>query len=299
LEKNINCASIVIYVEKRGQLTVAIVIVVFVILILGVVMYFTSMMHEKGIETTTYKATTTTLDTNMIKSYVDSCVDQVTRKGLLTLGQHGGYLNPSGDPAYGESGCENYTSYNGSLICYYLIGDIIYVPELANLTERLRRYTAVELSNCLNFSYFYIREYKIYTPNIDYASIGFDFNQALTNYSLIPVNISVLANKDDVAFEITYPIRVNKKDARKDLVNFEQRVAAPLKALHQNATALVIDVVSNQPYDMSEHCDMYTAVSKILFINNTVIRLIADVSNAPYVLDFAIKDTQFSGECNP
>jgi uncharacterized protein (UPF0333 family) len=285
-------------VKKRGQITLAIFLVVLVIIVLGVVIYFNGWFNEKGGENAALKVVTTPVEMSSVRNYVDSCITEVTAKSLEVVGRHGGYIDPKGNSTYLEF-FANYTSYNGSSVPYYIISsDASYRIPLEQIIEKLRRFTVVELSHCLNFSDFELRGYNISMPEIDYSAIGFDFSRALANYSTIAVNVTVQANRNDVGFAVQYPIKVSKKDMRTILTDFGHTEPIPLKAIYQNATVLVNEIVTNQPYNVSQHCEEYSALSRILFLNNSVIRLVAALPDSRYQFDFAIKDTPFLDSCN-
>jgi hypothetical protein len=283
--------------QKRGQISVVILLAVFVTLVLAVTLFIRSTIYENASEASTLRTLRSSLDIQPVNSYVSSCLQQVTRQALLKVGAQGGYLDPAGSPDYGEGGATNYTSYNSTLIPYYVIDGENRILPIGNITERLRRYLAVEVQDCLDFTIFEERNYNISGPVINYSAIGFNFSRTVTNYSTSRVNVTVVLSTRDTTFFLQYPILVSHRTSRNELLHFQYAEPVPFSRIHENVTFLAQEILNNDPYDLSANCNSYMA-NQIDVLNSTIIRFTVNITDdEKYAYQFAVNAT-VTGSCS-
>ena len=295
--------------QKRGQLTAVLVLVVFVVTILGMTVYINSIVTEKRSETAVYIATAIPLDSAPVQEYVDSLLSYVTLSAVEVIGAHGGYISQQPDLSFGEQGFADYTIFEGKPVPYLIIdkdadgtidqNEINTLP-LENITERLRRYVAVKLTNYTNFTSLENRGYMVAKPNITYRNINFNFSKAVTSYSQQSVNVTVSALSKDVLFEVQYPILVSMREAKTEIMNFQVRLNVPLRNINTNVTNLISEFASNNRYSID--CEKYSAAKSVsvtkLDKNTTVIRFVAVVSpDYNYTFQFAVRNVTVEGGC--
>ncbi|MFH0979078.1 MAG: hypothetical protein V1837_07305 [Candidatus Woesearchaeota archaeon] len=299
--------------QKRGQITIILVLVVFIVIILSIVIYLNSVKSQRGIETSTYKAVGSPLDATPIKLYLDSVFAQTVEHSLATIGVNGGYISINVNESYNETGFPDYVIYEGSKIPYYtrdwdLSGSVTpnevrFLP-LQNITDRLRRYVLFWVGNQSNFSFFREHSYIVYAPNISFQAISYNLTKASLSYTKARLNLSVNANDEDVAFMLSYPIIVLKREGSTELVDFTDIVPYPLKDVYQNISFLLNEIVSEQPlpYDLAANCNKYTAVNDIRLTDLGASGLIVNFSRiiSPdynYTFRFGLRDVSVTGEC--
>lgn len=283
---------------KHSQITLVMMVVLLVFLALAAVIFVNSTVRENRAQTTSLKSAAAPVDVKLVRAYVESCLRDVSLKSLVLAGRQGSYFSPLGNSTYADPGCKNYTSYNGTLLPLFVAGDSYYVPQLGELTERLRRYVAVEVEKCLDIPGLRERNYYVSIPDVDWQAIGFDFDLANVQYSSTAVNVSVFPGQDDIVFQLEFPILVEKGGSRSILTDFIASLDIPLMAIHQNVTALCSQLVAEESYDLSLHCPEYSSVSKILFLNSTLVRFVHNASGREFFFDFGVNDSGLSGECN-
>lgn len=298
--------------QKRGQITLVLILVVFIIIILCVVFYISSTIRSGSGQSATYKAVATPLDVTPIQIYMDSLVAEATKSGLEVLGGHGGYISQQQNKSFGEAGYKEYTNYSRAAIPLLIIdrdkdgiieNDENYSLPLKNITERLRRYLVIQIANVSNFSSLEDRGYVVNAPNISYAEIDFDFSMANPGYSSYKVNVTVSADDRDTAIELQYPILVSKRDSRTELLHFKSMVYIPLKSISSNVTNLVSEIAKQQIYTFDlAACAKYSAVRNIYVTELQhyvyVVRFIANISQSyNYTFQFALRNVTVDGKC--
>ncbi|MFH1511330.1 MAG: hypothetical protein ABIF10_06570 [Candidatus Woesearchaeota archaeon] len=282
---------------KRSQITLVMIVVIFVILALTAVIFVNSTLRENRSELTTYKSVSAPLDLKLVRNYFESCLRQVSYDSLVISGRHGGYFSPAGNTTYGDLGCDNYSSYNGTMLPLFVSGDTYFAPQLGDITELLRRYVAVEIVKCLDLAELSERNYYLSIPYIDWQAIGFDFDLAHVNYSYANVNVSIFPGSANTIFQLTFPVLVRKGASSSMWSDFFVNLDVPLGAIYQNASALCSQLVTEEFYNVSLHCEDYSSVSSILFLNSTLVRFVSNSSGMPFFFDFAVKNSSLAGQC--
>ena len=72
---------------KRGQVTIFVITGLVILLIIGMVYYIRYYSVSGG------GFLTSSLEAENVKDYVESCLEETTLKGLIYLGEHGGYYS--------------------------------------------------------------------------------------------------------------------------------------------------------------------------------------------------------------
>ena len=236
--------------QKRGQVTVFIIVGICIAIIFAWVYYSANLVAKEKSYVSTKKVYG--FDVDPIKNYVETCLEKASEEGLWLVGIHGGYINPNGDPSYGEVGhkLSPSTSYNGEKVPYYSNGIKATYPSLSQIEEKLSRYIIVEFENCLDFSIFEEKGFNIEKPNVNYQAIGFNFNN-------VPVNSKVSISKEDVVIDIEYPLTIKNQDSVAKLSEF--RISLPLRlgALYNGATSLITNIINSKNYNIAQYCDLY------------------------------------------
>jgi hypothetical protein len=299
--------------QKRGQLTIVLVLVVFMMLVLGISFYINSLIKEKNSEKAAVKSTSATLDAGPINEYVQSVFADVALAGIGRIGMYGGYISPEGNLTFIEDSAPfSNLIPDGTFIPYYIKNDAgflnRYDPPLEDITEKLRRYIAYEILNHSNFTVFEDRGYVVQHPNVSLPDKAYNFTRTNVSFSPNLMNVTVLAETAGIYIYLDYPIAVSKREASTQLLSYEYSVPIPLKAIHSNISVLLGEIISNLPgpYDMSADCDKYTAAMWInttsypLPRTDTLVRFVARITpQHNFTFQFLVDDVAVVGKCLP
>src|SRR3989338_5041123 len=118
----------------------------------------------------------------------------ITTLAIYLAAGNGGYINPKGEPKYGEKGDGSQTHYHleSYVLPYALNKTEKKLRPLPELLESIERYIAAELNNCLDFSALTQKGYTVSYPDIDWQEINFDFEKAGVPYSTEKVRINLI-----------------------------------------------------------------------------------------------------------
>ncbi|MBU0536512.1 MAG: hypothetical protein KKE20_06085 [Nanoarchaeota archaeon] len=126
--------------KKRGQLTVFIVIGIFLLAFLGVVLYF---RHDRAIEELPEVIPEYLFP---VKKYIDGCLDKTAHEGLLVLGAQGGYIYLPERIAYDPSA---YVLFGKIKIPLWYYKGMSRVPTIEVMEKELDRYISENIDRCL------------------------------------------------------------------------------------------------------------------------------------------------------
>ncbi|MEK6892257.1 MAG: hypothetical protein AABX25_03670 [Nanoarchaeota archaeon] len=300
--------------QKRGQITVFIIIGIVMIIVLGIFLYLSG-YSTKAQTSVNIKEAVNPSDTNIVKTYAESCLKLVSDDALFNrIGLQGGYINPDSTTTYGEPGVgfPLPSSFQGKKVPYYLTGEGVapsltysaFVPDLELVKKKFENYILVEFEKCFSKNTFKDIGLEVEKPHVDYQSLNFDLSGT-------SVNISAEFNKNDVYVNLNYPIVIKRGPARTSVESFNIMLPIGFKVLYESAAALVNNTKKVQPnaYDISTDCSLY---DKNGFTNvylkesdsgSKEIVQFVDFStyyknylNA-YIFQFAVKNVNIKGSC--
>lgn len=300
--------------KKRGQITLILAVIIFIIIIIGLFYYIKSYNIKKQ-STEIIKQDSEGANTNIVKAYAENCLKKAGEEALFRVGEHGGYINPNGDGRYGEPGVPaSYptTLFLGENLPYYIGMSTIseaksykkYAPDLSEISKKLANYIAVEFEKCFNASVFESISISITKPVVDYQAVDFDFSRT-------DAKIDVSLNENDVSIILIYPLIVKEAGTETKLDAFRVTLPTRLKALYESAALLVEKIKNSQPneYSIKSDCGAYdkNGLTNVYLKNsdnaaNEVIQFV-DFSTykekyfKSYMFEFAVKDVNVSGNC--
>ena len=295
---------------KKGQITIFIILGIILLLLVGISIYVFQRVSKERLES----AKLVSLEPATVTDYVSSCLRITARDGIYLLASQGGYINPLGDPKYGDQG--DYQRLHYALeegpIPYVVDGKQTRLRPLEDMTQALSRYVAVELKNCMNFSAFEEQGWTIQQPDIDWQSIGFNFNKATIPYSAETVQVATTARLDagDVVVRATYPLHFNRDGQSFTVSQFSTTLPYRLALLQKIAASLTANIARNEKgYRLQEDCSKYAASDRLLNIYTTIapyaldhaVRIVdaqpVKPGDVPLRFQFAVKNVNLAGEC--
>ncbi len=160
--------------RKRGQVTVFIIVGVVLLLLIGVLIFFTRTVKEQPLRAAVPVAEDIPLEFNPIKLFTEDCLKVVAEQGLHRLGQSGGYIFPERwhglffneqDPTDADGvsfpGSElqvPYWYYNKAPNTANAITIASFRPTIPQMENDLRRWAEQELPRCLNRYDVFVRQ---------------------------------------------------------------------------------------------------------------------------------------------
>jgi|TARA_Y100000310_G_scaffold319668_1_gene375220 hypothetical protein len=187
--------------KKKGQITIFIILGVVIIGVVSLVLVLNKPKLEGKI----------TIDQNMvpIKSFVESCVDQIGQNAVYFTALQGGYYktqSPKEDYSYIE------------IPVYWEINKAS-VPSIETIEIEILNYVKNNLPDCLNnFSVF--------------KEQGFDISKG-------KINGNVIITQRDITFNIEYPITVTKADSVTEINKFLVRTDLNYNEKYQYAIQIM------------------------------------------------------------
>ena len=258
--------------QKRGQVTIFIVIGIIVLVLVVIFMWYQSTSVTKDIEDIAEEQLVDTTQLRpQIKTFVESCLREVAVPGIYLLGVQGGVLYPD-DPAtvlLTENNLINYGYLNG-----------VNQLSVENMQKEIGRFVGEEINNCLN-------DFKIFEErgiNVKVKSSPKSSARISTSKINILLNLKLDVKKgrdtttiDKFSTEVDIPLGNVIAKANKIIENHKK---SPDNIEFQELTSL--DAFINlAPYDES---------TLIYSIYESDIVL----SNAPFIFLFAIRDSNIN-----
>ena len=177
--------------DKRGQVSLFVIIAVVVIAIIGVVIYFNS--SGKYLNEGSF-------NDHPVYNFVQSCVDETLEKGIEVVGLQGGYYN---DPVLSKF----YLNYN---VPYYWSENVSSVPSVGVIEEELSKYMEDNLRFCLNeFEIYGDSEYEIKSQVVKVKSLK--------------------VGEELIEVELDFPVSVGKGDDTSNFRKFSSEMNNDLK----------------------------------------------------------------------
>jgi hypothetical protein len=219
---------------KRGQVTVFIIIGIVILFAFAGIMYFTQTFTKDSIDAAGDPILSSVpQEFQTVNSFTENCIFQSGKKGLLVLGQQGGYIHPEVVGKYSpsnpvESDGINLQPLNVPYWHYNVLptesNEVQFSslkPELyyrndnqLSIEAQLSRYVEENLDSCLN-------DYKAF------ASQGFDFG---FEPSLRKVEVTI--GDETVNFLMTMPLVVSNPNAEHTIEQFYVKIPLKLKHLY-------------------------------------------------------------------
>ncbi|MBU0615177.1 MAG: hypothetical protein KJ601_03730 [Nanoarchaeota archaeon] len=228
--------------QKKGQITLFIIIGIVILIILGFFLYIRSSTTQEDMVTKLTQVQEVSRDFDLVYDYIDNCLNEIATEGLQLIGERGGYINPG---EYGVSAGTDATESSGIRLAknwlipywFYMRSEntcegtcaFTVVPEVnLFLTEaqgspsiegQLKEYLEDNLDTCLG-EFLPLKEQ------------GFDVKE------LGSLRATALIAENDVIFSIEYPLKVTLGEKSQDISNFFIRAPVNLRKFWEAATVI-------------------------------------------------------------
>ncbi len=219
--------------NKRGQVTVFIVLGIILLIAAGIAIYLYSMRTPVLIEHVELpRVQQAPAEAEPIRQYVRSCIYETAKDALIKLGEHGGYIDTTGfaynpfEPTDGEA---VQFSKNSELVipywwhmksqnnCYSNCDFDSKRPTTQQIKRQLETYMNANIKNCLGtFSSF----------------------PAYTFYEKAEPSTTATIGQKNIVFYLDYPLTVKKGTTTFEIPDYATNIDLNLKEIYDTATKL-------------------------------------------------------------
>ena len=246
-------------ISKKAQVTFFIILGIIIIGLIGLIIYIRTGSFKLGSNIEIEKGVSTSLQLNVIKEYVDNCLQETSKEGLNIIGKQGGYYNIPKSIS---------TILIGKNVTYYYSNKKIYVPDISVIQKELSDYISDNLIKCLDFKEFKDKGYNINGKNI-----------------LVETKI----NDKNVDITMNYPITIEKDGISANLNDFNSIINSNIKTLNSVSSKIVNDY-SKKPGFVCLTCLKQSAKE-----NNVIIEVAtASTISGNNIIEFLITDKEYT-----
>lgn len=227
--------------NKKGQVTIFIIIGIVLLLSAGLTFYFVR-IAEEGEEEVELIATLVPVEFTQVKDYVEDCIKIIAIDALREFGEHGGYTSMSeddfnfniNDPTESDAISISPASFSPIPYWWYLVSpnnclncQVFSAAPVGDLERILDRYVNSNLLSCIN----------------DFEPLK-EQNFVFENIGEIDTNSIIAAN--DVIFGVNYPFGVSKGASTTEIENFVIRIELDLGEILELALGISVNQVNGQ-----------------------------------------------------
>src|SRR3989344_5235131 len=210
-------------ITRKGQVTVFIFIGIFILVILGVFIYFRS---ELLVRTTQQANLGVSEQFRPVQQYYENCLTNAAVDGINLVGSQGGYLNVDEDNSgrdvvYGFRSYLDVLNDGNARVPYWYYKkdneiDVVYVPSLADVQNNIQEYIGQNMGRCFENSTL------LSNYNVDYGKI----------------NSKVEVQDEKVFVTILTPLNVELKGVRETIPEISIAIDAPVGKMYRKAVEI-------------------------------------------------------------
>jgi len=258
--------------NKRGQVTIFVILGIVVLLLILVLTVFRDTLLESKFGTQTNDDLVST-QVESIREYVEGCIEEKGYEVIDVLGKQGGSLNP-GLSKYWHGDNISYLCYTEQYAACYNM-----VPFLtSHMEDEITNYVQENLQYCIDFSSWRSRGYEI--------SAG-------------EYKVETTIGEENIIILVDYPITITRGDSVLEENRFSKNFDVPLGKLARVAR-MIVDKEINSPlgqvFTMSIVALFHgeVEIKRDTHLNDEVYTLslkddILNLIGEPYVFQFAVK----------
>ncbi|MFO8016672.1 MAG: hypothetical protein R6U32_06205 [Candidatus Woesearchaeota archaeon] len=173
--------------NKRGQMTIFIIVGVVILVIVGLVLYFMSEKEDYGLGED--------IDTSSVSLFVEKCAEQTAKDAVVYTGLRGGF------PSY-----HNGAYFAGIQIPHYFQYTMDLSPNITDVEKTLEYYMDNSLKQCTEDFESFVQK-------------GYDIDEG-------DVNSSVMIGEEKVVFDIDYPVTFTQEGTTETVSDFSAETDA-------------------------------------------------------------------------
>ena len=224
--------------NSKGQVTIFMIIGILVLFAVAGILFITTRTSEEKLEAVREPVISKVpLEFQPLQAYTENCLQQIGKRGLLVLGQQGGYIYPELVGKFSSSNPTDadgvsleplkvpYWHYNqnpntANSVVYTSLQPKLYASEDAEMSveAQLGRFVAEKMGGCID-------GYKPFTAQ------GFEVEVAAADTEVHVTN-------EAVAFLLTMPVTAARGEARAEMDQFYVKIPLRLKHYYEIANAV-------------------------------------------------------------
>ena len=245
-------------VNKRGQITVFIVIGI-IILALFFLFSFLSRSKQEKLDIEFKEIYNLQFEKQSINDFVESCIKQTTIYGSYLLGSQGGYIYQNDKTLYAADSETAYHYYKGKPI----------IPIKEKMEDEISFFIKTTINFCLD--------------NLN--SLG---NEVIFG----ELNVSTVINDEDIRIDLNYPVTVTKEDKQIKIERFNVNIPCRLGHIVDIGENLVEEQSTNKEFiDFDYLTSIDLKITLLPYDEETIVYSILDekyiINEAPFVYSFA------------
>jgi len=251
--------------NRKGQVTIFIIIAVVVVVITGIAFYVINSNQKSKLSQEFFESAEIKPKLYEIENKVSDCVAQSTRDSIEVIGVQGGYYNR-------PASSDDYFDLEWTFIPYYYKEGEFKIPGLDNVEKELSAYVK---------------------DNVDICMKGFSVDNFEVSYKLKKVDSQIL--EEEVLFKIDFSIdaETEGKAVTIDLEDFEVSYESSLydilevtdyvvKTNKETGDMLCIECLVDKANEKGVYIDM------VGFADNSELVVISEDKNEAYAFEFLI-----------
>lgn len=213
--------------QKRGQVTIFIVLGLILLLSAGIFLYYASESAEE------IEEIPETIDARSLTEYTEACLEAVGEEVITKVALQGGMYEPVYYKIYKNTSIEYWCYGEGTQQC---VNAVMSTEEIA---DQILYGIREEIQSCLNFQTFEQQGYTITKGIFEGAATIID---------------------DAVEVQITYPLKVVKDKETTTVENFDAKIAVPLGELESIARMIINKESTEGSFDTTSYMINHTSV---------------------------------------
>ncbi|MBI5697254.1 MAG: hypothetical protein HZC29_01870, partial [Thaumarchaeota archaeon] len=233
------------FFKKKGQATIFIILGLIILLTIGVIYYLKTQTTEAKLGIALQQDSASG-DAVVVQQYVSTCLNDISKRAVILLGQQGGYINLSRTDLHSQTfemnpsdpTSSDAVSFGASAIPYWWYEDSRHgcthcsittknIPTLESMQEQITAYVKENLAACLD----------------NFASLqkqGYTVTGGAT-----PV-IATAIGDAAVYVQLKYPLTISKAQSTSSLENWYVELNVPLQSMYNAANQIVSMEIKNQ-----------------------------------------------------
>lgn len=215
--------------EKRGQVTIFIILGIVVLAVIGFVLYGQGLLTGSTLSDEESQQLVSA-QVEPMKEYIKTCVKRELVKGVHLISVQGGYLDPA-----------DYEVLGARHVSYACMGGRTLLPMLSSIEDELQRYmelaeTRGSIETCIDdFGFF--------------RDTGLEITHSFSN--MVTFTPEIL--QDRIRQELKYPVALSKQGATANINDLGFAIESNLTAVYKVASDVVIVECAGEDFDISDY----------------------------------------------
>jgi len=200
--------------DKKGQITIFIIIALVLIIGGGVIIYLTTIKEVVKIEEIVYPQ-----EVQTISNYVTQCAQDAAKEAIIILGSQGGFIEFPPEIEFERASYLRMDNFGLYKIPYWVFQRKSRIPPIDYIQFQLNGFTKERTLECID-------NFKA-------------FEQQFTITPLEEMKVVSILTEGDVLFEIMYPLEIKTKDKEFNVEKFNFFVPVRLKQIYELAVKIL------------------------------------------------------------